>query len=133
MMRCTGYRIRTFLLCPPGILGENDNLFQSVASSSRDGRLLTASIEQTQPALLAVSIFLRYAGTIARRILNFSRRLKVPGNLSSVRSLLKHLQEPCSVQPILFTPDYQNILPSLVAFEKQHASKGILNGTKSGA
>ena len=89
---------------------------QSVALSSRDGRLLTARIERTrtQRALLAVSAFAKRGHAW---FCNLCRpQPSTAGKcFSFLTSLLKHRQEPSRVQPILFRPNYREVLSLLAA------------------
>ena len=89
-----GWSIRFRPLLAPQPIAMNDNL-RSVAALPSPGNGRREPVECGGPthALRAPAFLLRHAGTIARRIFDFSRRLKVPGNLSLL-PFVDHSREP---------------------------------------
>ena len=87
-------------------------LFQSAVTTSRSGNW-GRTVKRTQ--LPAASVRPHLLQRRMRWISNFSRRLKVPGNLVS-NSLIKPLQKSLSVLRILFRP---HVLSSAVLHDRQ--------------
>lgn len=136
----TGYRIRTRPLCAPGAIGMNDNLrFQSVAlplPSLGSGKREPVECGGPIHALRAPVFLLRHAGTVARRICDFCRRLKVPGNLSPFPFVHDANQSANGIFSWFVFPPILSRLPSLhaqtKAWRRQHdVQKNSASGASS--